>query len=212
MANRYRRIRTLCLVLSTLFLLQACAEVDANLKKMVVIKYAHLANVGQFQGAADGVHQSLLVGVNPGSFWAIFDVCSIDVQGSGLAGMQYDASKFVAEAGSGSYGPSDTLGVVNVASVPMPSESPPVRAALKDAFSLGPASQYFPKGFYPTLKSRIAIFVREAPVGYRGDAMGLRYNGQPDVAALVQNAGDNNPAAIPFYMGKSAIIASTCPW
>ena len=163
-----RRICMLWLVLLTMGLLQACAEVDTNLKKMVVIKYAHLANVSQFQGVADGVHQSLLVGVNPGSFWAIFDVCSIDIQGSSLTGMQYDASKFVADAGSGTYGSPDPLGVVNVASVPMSSDSPPVRAALTDAFVLGPTSQFFPKGFYPTLKSRIAIFLREAPIGYHG--------------------------------------------
>jgi hypothetical protein len=212
MINRCRRICMFWLVLLTVGLLQACAEVDTNLKKMVVIKYAHLANVSQFQAAADGDHQSLLVGVNPGSFWAIFDVCSIDVQGSSLAGMQYEASKFVADAGNDTYASSDPLGVVNVASVPMPSDSPPVRAALNDAFALGPTSQFFPKGFYPTLKSRIAIFVREAPVGYHGDAMVLRYNGQPDVAALVQNADGNSPAAIAFYPGKSAGIGSLCPW
>lgn len=207
-----RRICMLWLVLLMMGLLQACAEVDTNLKKMVVIKYAHLANVSQFQGAADGVHQSLLVGVNPGSFWAIFDVCSIDIQGSSLTGMQYDASKFVADAGSGTYGSPDPLGVVNVASVTMSSDSAPVRAALTDAFVLGPTSQFFPKGFYPTLKSRIAIFVREAPPGYHGDAMVLRYNGQPDVAAQVQNADGNSPAAIAFYLGKSAGISSLCPW
>lgn len=212
MINRCRRICMLWVVLSIMGLLQACAEVDTNLKKMVVIKYAHLANVSQFQAAADGDQQSLLVGVNPGSFWAIFDVCSIDVQGSSLTGMQYDASKFVAAAGNGMYGPSDPLGVVNVASVPMPSDSLPVRTALNDAFVLGPTSQFFPKGFYPALKSRIAIFVREAPLGYHGDAMVLRYNGQPDVAALVQNADGNNPAAIAFYLGKSAEISTLCPW
>lgn len=212
MINRRCRICMLWLVLLTMGLLQGCAEADTNLKKMVVIKYAHLANVSQFQAVADGAHQSLLVGVNPGSFWAIFDVCSIDIQGSGLTGMQYEAGKFVADAGNGTYASSDPLGVVNVASVPMPSDSPMVRAALNDAFALGPTSQFFPKGFYLTLKSRIAIFVREAPVGYHGDAMVLRYNGQPDVAALVQNADGNNPAAIAFYPGKSAGISSLCPW
>jgi hypothetical protein len=184
--------------------------VDANLKKTVVIKYAHVANVRQFQGTTDGVSQSSLVGVNPGSFWAVFDVCSIDIQGINLTGMQYEARKFVAEAGTGTYGPSNP-DTVNVASVPMSSESPQVRAALADAFSLGPVSQFFAKGFYPTLKWRIAIFVREAPVGYKGDTMSLRYNGQPDVAALVQNAGGNNPASLGFYLKSSSGIVSSCP-
>lgn len=210
MAIRPSRNSTLCIVASSMFLLQGCAEVDANLKKTVVIKYAHVANVSQFQGSPDGFNQRQVSGAMPGSFWAIFDVCSIDVQGSGLTEMKYEAGKFVADAGTGTYGPLDP-GIVNFAGSGMSSDNPIVLATLRNAFGLAPASQSYPKGFYPSLKSRIAIFIKQAPPGYHGDAIILRYNGQPDVAAIVQNAGDNSPPAVPFYLPGSTPLRNPCP-
>lgn len=209
MAIRSSRLGALCLLM-TVLLLAACAGVDAGLKKAVVIKYVHVANVTQFQGSPDGVNQRLLAGVNPGSFWAVFDVCSIDVQGNSLAGMQYEAHRFVANAGTGTYGPHNP-GPVNLSGTGTSSDSPPVVAAVQDAFAPGPASQFYPNGFYPGLKSRVVIFVKEAPAGYHGEAVTLRYNGEPEVAAIVQNAGGNTPAVIAFYPGKSTGIGSTCP-
>jgi hypothetical protein len=212
MTIRFLRFGASLLVLSTMFLLQACADLDAGLKKAVVIKYAHIANVHQFQGSPDnGNRQWLIGGVAPGSFWAIFEVCSLDVQGSSLAGMQYDTRKFVADAGSGTYGPLDP-GVVNAAGNALPSDNAQVLAALRSTFALGTDSQYFPRGFYPRLNSRIAIFVKAAPVGYHGEDLVLHYNGQPEVAAIVQNAGVDSHADIPFYLsGSSWLGKNACP-
>ncbi|WP_333687881.1 hypothetical protein [Methylococcus capsulatus] len=215
MVTRTRRIGTLCLVLLTSLLIQGCPpssqqELDQNLKKAIVMKYVHVANVKMFQTQVGG-SQSQLVGVNDGSFWALFDICTLDIQGSALTGFNYDASKFFIDAGSTSYS-SATPGNVNVSSVVMSSQSAQVLNAVHDAFSLSPATQYFPKQFYPNLRYRIAIFVKENPSGYRGDAMTLKYDGQPQVAAVVQNVSPGNPQFRDFYnAGGSPQIDGICP-
>lgn len=215
MITRTRLIGSLFLVLLTLMLSQGCTptaqkELDDNLKKTIVMKYVHVANVHSFQTQV-GPSQALLVGVANGSFWAIFDVCTLDIQGSALSGFNYDAGKFFIDAGSANYGPGNP-GNINVASVVMSSQSSQVLDAARDAFSLNPATQFFPKQFYPNLKYRIAIFVKENPAGYMGDMMTLKYAGQPEVAALVQGVSSGNPASIAFYnAGVSPAIVGTCP-
>ncbi|WP_426193899.1 hypothetical protein [Massilia sp. DWR3-1-1] len=212
--SRTRNARCFLAMLAGAALLSGCAELDANLKKAVAIKYQHVANVRSFQASVNNT-QRQLGGVNPGSFWALFDICSIDVQGSSLAGFNYDANRFFVEAGNARYdiGTPDTI---NVSSEPMSSQTPLVVQAARGAFQLGPPSQFFPRQFFPTLRYRIAIFVRENPPGYRGDFLTLGYDGQPQVAALVQLApqrpdGPVRPAAIDFYLpGATAPIASTC--
>lgn len=76
-----------------------------------------MANVRMLQ-APIGNSQAQLVGVDNGSFWAVFDICSLDVQGSSLTGFNYDAGRFLVEMQSSNYG-SATPGNVNVASVVM---------------------------------------------------------------------------------------------
>lgn len=210
MRARIARCIVVFLALLPAWALQGCAEIDANLKKAVTIKYAHVANVRMFQATIDN-SQRQLVGVTPGSFWALFDVCSIDVQGSTLTGFNYDVNRFVIDAGSAAYG-AGTPGVINVSSVTHSSQSPVVLTAASSVFHLGPFAQYLPKQFYPNLRYRVAIFVRDNPSGYHGETMTLRYDGQPQVAALVQNVASNNPAFIDFYNPSSSPgIASACP-
>lgn len=210
MPQSVRRVLSTCLALLFALMLQSCAEIDANLKKAVVIKYAHVANVRMFQ-ATIANSQRQLVGVNPGSFWALFDVCSIDVQGTALTGFNYNVGNFVVDAGGGSYGPGNP-DTINVSSVPQSSQSAIVLDAESGSFGLGPRAQFLPRQFYPRLNYRIALFVRENPAGYRGGPLELRYNGQPQVAALVQNLRSENPSFRDFYLPSvSPAIAGTCP-
>lgn len=215
MITRTRHIGPLSLALLTLMLVQGCTpsaqkELDDNLKKVIAMKYVHVANVNSFQTQV-GTSQAQLVGVANGSFWAIFDVCTLDIQGSALTGFNYDASKFFIDGGAANYGAGNP-GNVNVASVVMSSQSGQVLDAARNAFSLSPTTQFFPKQFYPNLKYRIAIFVKEYPAGYTGDAMTLKYDGQPQVAALVQSVSPGNPASRDFYnAGVSPAIVGTCP-
>ncbi|MER2514196.1 MAG: hypothetical protein ABTQ25_17570 [Nitrosomonas ureae] len=215
MITRTRHIDLFSLTLLTLMLIQGCTpsgqkELDDNLKKAIAMKYVHVANVKSFQTQV-GASQSQLVGVTNGSFWAIFDVCTLDIQGSALTDFNYDASKFFIDGGSANYGAGNP-GNVNVASVVMSSQSSQVLDAVHNAFSLSPVTQFFPKQFYPNLKYRIAIFVKENPAGYTGDVMTLKYDGQPQVAALVQSVSPGNPAFRDFYnAGVSPAIIGTCP-
>lgn len=211
MVTRTRYIGSLSLALLNLILIQGCTpsaqkELDDNLKKAIVMKYVHVANVKGFQAEA-----GTLVGVTHGSFWAIFEVCTLDIQGSALTGFSYDASKFFIDGGSANYGAGNPGNVI-VASDVRSSQSYQVLDAAHNAFSLSPTTQFFSKQFYPNLKYRIAIFVKENPAGYTGDAMALKYDGQPQVAALVQDVSPRNPSFRDFYNpGASPAIVAACP-
>ncbi len=197
--------------LSALLLLQSCTnteqnQVDQNFRKAVWMKYTHVANVKDFQYQSNGYS------VSQGAFWAIFDICSLDVQGSSLAssGFNYNAERFYIEEGSTKYGPT-APGNINVSSVSMSSQNPRVLDAARGIFSLSPKFETFPKQFYPNLKYRIAVFVKENPTGYRGESMTLKYDGQPHVTAFVQNITPTHPEFREFYTRSSASIVGTCP-
>lgn len=204
----HTHLHTCCCLLLAIAV-SGCAQLDTGLKKAVIIKYDHLANVRSFQANIDN-HSSLLFPVQSGSFWAIFEVCSIDVQGKDLSGFSYDVDRFVADAGNGSY-PATSDGLVNVASVPMAARSPTVRAAAFQVFALGPAAQYFPRQFYPSLRYRFAIFIPESPIGYHNDTMLLRYDGAPQAAVVAQHQGRERPAVLDFYLPAAGPpLASGC--
>lgn len=215
MVKHTRLLRTFCLVLLSALLLQGCTQsaqiqLNQNLSKLVVMKYAHVANVRMFQTQFEGSERQF-VGVENGSFWAVFDICSLDIQGSALAGINYNAGSFYIDAASAKYG-TMTPGNINVASVVMSSQSIQVTNAVSQAFSLSPAVQFFPKQFYPHLAYRIAIFVKEYPFGYQGEPMILKYDGQPQVAALVQDVSPASPSFRDFYLHLvSPPIVGTCP-
>src|SRR5215218_104243 len=117
MISRTLPIGKVCLIMLTVLLAQSCSDqanqgIDENAKKLVIMKYSHIANVRSFQ-ATIGASAAQLVGVDNGSFWAVFEICSLDVQGSTLTGINYDAGKFFIDTGSATYG-SATPGNVNV--------------------------------------------------------------------------------------------------
>jgi len=181
-------------------------EVDRNLQHLVWMKYAHVANVHEMEAPAP----SGTVRLTPTEhgFWAVFDICTLDVQGSALPGFNYDANNFYVDGGTVSYGPPNP-GPVNVSGTGRSSNDADVRSLVHDALKLGPETQYFPKQFYPTLRYRIAVYVREYPSGYQGEAMTLKYGGNP---AMVQDVSPGKPDDRPFFQySASPPIASTCP-
>lgn len=205
MVGHLRHLLTVCVLA---MLLPGCAQLDSGLQKAVVIKYEHVANVASFQ---DNSHGPSTQFSTESGFWAIFDVCSIDVQGVSLRGFRYDATKFIADAGRGSF-PVGLDGPVNVSGVGMSSRSPMVTDAVASVFKLRPpTAQFLPKNFYPNLRYRFAIFIPVRPVGYRGDTMPLNYNGLPEAAVIVQHDSDSPPSNIDFYLpSASPTLASTC--
>jgi hypothetical protein len=201
-----RLISSRCLIAFIALSFQSCPnpEVDKNLSKAILMKYSHLANVKAFQDSS-----AQFQGVPDNSFWAIFEICILDVQGSALTGVHYDTGKFFIDEGSLRF-PSAPPGNVNSTFGTQPANHPQVVDAVHHAFALTPATQFFPKQFYPNLKYRIAIFVSDDP-GYHGDSMTLKYDGQPEVAALVQNVSPQNPIFIPFYGPGTSRIEENCP-
>jgi hypothetical protein len=186
---------------------QGCTEVDQNLKKAVWIKYVHVANVTRIQ-PNDGNSLSYS-GVNNGSFWAVFEVCSIDVQGSALTGFNYNTTKFAIPWGTTEIG-KGTPGLVGRSDAKaFPSPGPEVDSAVRTALETGASAQYLPKQLYLKPGFRFAILLNTYPNGYQGDAMDLKYLGQPEVAAVVQNVGQEKPQQVDFYnRGVSPAIGS----
>jgi hypothetical protein len=167
---------------------------DASFRRRVTITYVHVANVTEIRAPAG----SPTLRSHPYGFWAVFDVCTIDIAGSALAGFAYDADKFfVTEAGV-DYG-SDLPALVSLGPLPPPahgvrqSNDKMVRDFLDDVFP-GPQVHHFstqyqpPTRFYPNLGWRIAVFLKERPNGYRTSPLDLKYKGTPEIVADLRNA------------------------
>ena len=201
---RARFIHVICSILLVAPLLQGCppsptqqASVVDKLHRQVWIKYAHVANVTRFQ-----LPNIDLFGPQ-GSFWAVFDICSIDVQGTALNGFHYDSGRFYISWGAARYGygsplPPTSLG--NAGST-IPSNSAAAWDAVRTAFFIGPPVQDFQKNLYPNLKYRVAVFVPEYPSGYKSlESLPLAYDGNPEVSAMVtQDGSAGTPAFLDFY-------------
>ncbi len=180
-----------------------------NLSRLVWIKYVHVANVTSMQ--AD--YQNRTIQISPsggamGGFWAVFDICSLDVQGKALAGFNYSAGNLYVEEGKAKYGPMNPGGV-NYSGSAKTSVDLDVQEVVRIALKLSPSSQYFPKQFYPSLRYRVAVYVNGYPSGYKGGILDLSYANHP---VVMQNITNDRPAARPFYNPvASAEIVSTCP-
>jgi hypothetical protein len=189
---------------------QGCTEADQNLKKAVWIKYAHIANVTRFQ--PNNGNSMQYNGVNNGSFWAVFEICSIDVQGSALTGFNYNTGKFVITWDTAEIGKATPGLVARSDAQAFPSPGAEVDGVVRTAFETGPSAQYLPKQLYLKPGFRFAILLNSYPAGYQGQAMDLKYLGQPEVAAVVQNVQQDKPSEVPFYNhGISPVAGSYCP-
>jgi hypothetical protein len=209
-----RKALSLLTALVVVLLLQSCASIQQNAPKVVWFKIAHLARVHMIQpGPSNPAGNFQYDAANSDGFWAVFEVCSIDVQGSALTnGFDYNSGNFAIPWVTGEIGGSSP-GIVSrsdAKGLPMP--NPEVFAAVSIALESGPGSLHLAKGTYIKPGYRFAIFVDKWPVGYMGEAMNLHYNGQPEVAGVVQNFSVNKPQEIPFYNnGVSPGIPSNCP-
>jgi hypothetical protein len=207
--NRRLKYTAVALALALLPGCNGCSDpsLQENLSKLVWMKYAHVANVREMD-APSPTGTAKLVGTDPGAFWAVFDICSLDVQGSAMTSFNYDAANFYVDGGTVSYGPMNP-GMVNAASVPRSSSDPQVQSMVHQALKLSPSPQTFAKQLYPTLRYRIAVFVKENPSGYQGGSLTLKYGGHP---TTVQDISPGNPDVRSFFQYQaSPPIVSTCP-
>lgn len=205
-----RGLRIPLLSATTLLLLQGCTscsdpQATQNLSRLVWMKYTHVANVHEMD--APGPTGILRLTANSGGFWAIFDICTLDVQGSALSSFNYNAANFFVDGGTVSYGPGNP-GSVNAGGTNRGSNDPAVTGPAHTALKLSPTTQTFPKALH-LLRYRVAVFVKEQPPGYANDTLALKYANHP---TTMQNLSPGNPDIRGFYNPQaSPAIVSTCP-
>ena len=214
--TKKRHCVRMILTLTAAALLQGCQgctqdpQIQENLKKAVWIKYTHIANVKRFQpNMGNSIQYN---GVNNDGFWAVFEICSIDVSGSALTGFTYNIGKFEIELPAGNVSKSTPGLVARSDAQARPSPGPEVDGVVRAALEKGPVTQFLGKQLHDKPGFRFAILLNNNPAGYQNTAMDLDYLGQPEAAVVVQRVVHDNPAEIPFYNhGVSPEIASRCP-
>lgn len=167
-----------------------CTTTDSPLNtallNVVSFQYDHVANTQEISFRRPPVNSfnSVSTAPNRRGFWAVFVLCSLDVQGKAIETFQYDASKFVIEYEGTTYGPLQPFEVVFGASPILndASNTPLIAAAIAQEVQVGPSHQPFPRGFYPSLNYRIAILIPDALSSYRGEQLTLKYIGQPSIS------------------------------
>jgi hypothetical protein len=192
---------------------EGCTDTSTqqNLSKAVWIKYVHLANVRRFQ--PNNGNSLQYSGANNNSFWAVFEICSIDVAGSALSGFKYDTGKFVITVGSDEISKATPGQVARSDATGLPSPGAQIDSAVHAGLETEPITEFLPKQKYVKPGYRFAIFLNNRPAAYEGGPMELHYQGQPDAAVVVQNAlPEQRPKEVEFFnKGVSAEIVSTCP-
>lgn len=206
----------LSLLLLLLLALGGCSgcqkDVDTALGNLVVFEYDHVANVKQvrFSNSIPGVTVAgnYVEPVDQGGFWAVFLICSLDVQGSAIQTFNYDARNFFVEHGTAAYGPLQPHKVRYGASTVLnsPADTPKIIEAVARETQLGPTQKAFPRQLFPSLNYRVAVFIPEHPQGYQGGQLDLKYSGQPSYV----NGGGNSPQVIPFVGPQGTPLAGTC--
>lgn len=167
--------------------------VDQNLRKLVVIQYAHVANVRQIRGSSGGNN----VQIDPrkrNGFWAVFNLCSLDVQGADLPRFDYNAGNLYIHEGAAKFGAMNP-GTVLMTSATYGALDSRVRTPVVQEVQVGQEIQAFPKALYPSLNYRVAIFVDGAPQEYRGGSMTLKYANHP---VLLKDHSPRDPKDVPF--------------
>jgi hypothetical protein len=178
---------------------QSCPDVDRNLKNVVIFHYEHVANVREIHfarplqtsnGALNFVQPLDQSPSRESAFWAVFVICSLDVEGTAITTFQYDTANFVVEYGDKTY--TQPLKIYTLReqqssiSAPNPGELSNFASAINSVVQLGPDRQSFPPNFHTSLNYRVAILIPEELPFYAGEQLTLKYIGQP---SLVQGSG-----------------------
>jgi hypothetical protein len=191
----------ICLVLTSC---PGCPDLDTPLQNVVVFQYDHVANVDLIRFNRDLVTASgTLSGARAisGGFWAVFVICSLDVQGNAFKErpFDYDVANFVVEHNGRTYGALEAF-TLNAGGTTWPTAADTQKAAdaVADVVQIGPARQKFPRGLYPSLNYRIAILIKDRPPNYAGEQLTLKYVNHP---SIMQGRGQR-PATL-FEFGRA---------
>lgn len=193
-------------------LLTGCRGVDIDLKKVVEFEYDHVANIQSTIRFGTAVPLSPpLTSTNQviskwlGEFWAVFVICSLDVQGADITSFTYDRANFYVDYGGKTYGVLQPFSLITKTEDDIgPRDTSVIESAIFSTIGLGPSTQVFGPGLSPSLNYRIAIYVSDSTAADK--RLTLRYRGQPSIL----RARGQNPATLPGYTSGSPPLPGSC--
>lgn len=198
------------LIISALLapLLAACVghHLSRDPHQSVRITYVHVANIYQLVTPAGALSPR---GTDDRGFWAVFDICSIDIQGMNLKGFTYEAGDFHVTLGDKDVMADQPYRMLATTASDDHAQDDQTRELASDTLGLTPAEQYLPKGAHPGLAYRLAMVFPEWPEGYLGESMTLK-NTNP--ATVLENVSTKRPQQWQQYERASAgPLRSGCP-
>lgn len=192
--------------------IMGCQSGESDLKKQVELQYDHVANIQstiRFQTAIP--LSPPLTPTNQvitrwlGSFWAVFVLCNLDVQGTDRESFTYDRSKFSVQYGGKTYGALQPYSVITVMEDDIgPQDTSVIESAILNTIGLGPSMQGFGPGLHQSLNYRIAIFISDSIAVDK--VLTLHYSGQP----LMLRGRGHRPATLPGYLPDSPPLPGSC--
>jgi len=155
--------------------------------QVVRMTYVHVANIYQLV-TTDGALSPQ--GTDDRGFWAVFDICSLDMQGMNLKGFTYDAQDFYVVVANQRYEASRPYRVLTTFDGDVDATDGHIHHLLARELGLAPDQQYFPKEPYPVLAYRLAIAIPEWPDGYSGGSLVLKHT---DPQTVLSNVSGGQP-------------------
>ena len=199
-------------VITALLVMMGCQSVGIDSKKVVVFHYDHVANI------QNTIQFETTVPLSPpltptnqvipkwlGGFWAVFMICSLDVQGTEIESFTYDRTNFYVEYGKKSYGALQPFSLITTAEDDIgPRDTSLIENAILSTIGSGPNTQVFGRGLHPSLNYRTAIFISDPTAADK--EVTLRYKGHP---SILRGLGDS-PADLPGYVSGSPPLPGAC--
>lgn len=156
-----------------LLTLAGCASVQQGLGKAVVMDYDQVGNFSSYRFAPGhvvntGVSQEVGItgyeqGTNTRGFWVSFVVCSLRNEGSQAQTFDYDVNRFyvVYDGKEHFYRPLSTYTYSTLDGwLPgTPAFNGAVNQLFRQETQLGPDTDSFQEGYYPSVNRRISIYV-----------------------------------------------------
>jgi hypothetical protein len=195
-----------------LLALAACA--GPKPRAVAVLHYQHVANAHEIRFtnpiplSAALYRVGYLSPVDSQGFWAIFVVCSADVNGRAQRGFHYSVNNFRVSHEGREFGglPPFSLRYQRQVDLNNAGDTMPILDAIAAEIQEGPPELVFQSGYYPELNYRFAIFVPKALANYTGEQLTLTYKGQPAILA----GNGKPPSDLHAVGGTAAGVAAAC--
>lgn len=212
---------SICLVV-LLAILSGCASLKEGLRKAVLMDYDQVNNFRNYTfdnfwidwGGSASESGITGVGTSPniGGFWVTFLICNLRNEGADAQPFPYNINKFYVEY-DGKKHYHQPLQTYTYSSIPHglpgnPSVTGLVNETMRKETQLGPDTDTFQKGYYPTVNYRLAIYVTRSTPGVIDVTphILLRYEGYPNI----MNPRNQAPLILGPNSTKKSDLRTTC--